>query len=357
MKEIGNRKKVLFFLPPNVGGAERMTITYAKLLDKDLYSIKFVVVGKERGDIINFIPEEYEALFIKTRNIYDFVTLRIYRLLRKECPDIVFCSLMYLSPRLIVAAKLKGNIKIIIRSNIGLFRINSSLSRFLTRKTFPLADKIILQTQEMYDEAREWFGDDIQDKFITIPNPIDKQTIDNNISTGKNPYDVSYMNYVFVGRISYVKGIDVLLNAFEEIIDKIPNARLYIVGKVESEDYYQSLLEFIKKNNISDRIIFVGFQINPHIYIKHADCLVLPSRVEGMPNVVIDAMYLKTPVVVTRSVPVIEELVDDEHGITIPVDDVNALAIAMLKMQNMNIEKSYSNMSESLVKNIFNTIC
>lgn len=353
MKEFISKKKVLLFLPPNVGGAERITVTYAKLLDSDLYNIKFVVVGREKGDIVKFIPKEYEVLFIKTRNIYDFVTFRICRLLKKECPDIVFCSLMYLSPRLIAAAKLKGNIKIIIRNNIGLFYILSPIGRFLTKKTFSLADKIILQTQEMYDEAKEWFGEDIQDKLITIPNPIDKQTIDNNISIGKNPYDDSFTNYVFVGRISHVKGIDVLLNAFVAIIDKIPNARLYIVGKVESEDYYQSLLEFIKKNNISDRVIFVGFQTNPHIYIKHANCLVLPSRVEGMPNVVIDAMYLKTPVVVTRSVPVIEELVDEEHGITIPVDDVIAMSKAMFNILNLDVKDSYDNISSDLVKQIF----
>lgn len=352
MRSLSNKKKVLFFLPPNVGGAERMTITYAKLLDKNKYDIKFVVVGRERGDIVKFIPEEYEVLFIKTRNIYDFVTFRIYRLLKKECPDIVFCSLMFLNPRVIAASKFKGNFYTIVRNDNSVLQLKL-INKLLVRLFYQKTDVIILQTQEMYNEIKKWFGDGIEEKLTIIPNPIDKQTIDNNISTGKNPYDDSFTNYVFVGRISHVKGIDVLLNAFVAIIDKIPNARLYIVGKVESEDYYQSLLEFIKKNNISDRVIFAGFQTNPHIYIKHANCLVLPSRVEGMPNVVIDAMYLKTPVVVTRSVPVIEELVDDEHGITIPVDDVKAMSKAMYNILNLDVKDSYDNISSDLVKQIF----
>lgn len=55
----------------------------------------------------------------------------------------------------------------------------------------------------------------------------------------------------------------------------------------------------------------------------------LPSRLEGLPNVVLDAMYLQTPVVVTRCVPVIDRIVNSEQGIIVDVEDVEGLASAM----------------------------
>lgn len=350
MKE--NRKKILFFLPPNIGGAERITITYAKLLDTNLYDIKFVVIGKEKGDIIKFIPCEFEFSFIKINTIYSFTTLKIFNLLKKEKPDVVFCSLIRLNTRVIAAAKLHKNIKVIIRNNIGLFRIKSIIDQFLIKLLYPKADNIILQTQEMYEECKKYFNNNLN-KVIVIPNPIDKTTIDNNIKGKTSPFNPNCCNFVFVGRVSYVKGLDILIKAFKKVSKEIENAKLYIVGKIEKEDYYKSISHFIETNNLKEKVIFTGFSTNPHIYIKNANCLVLPSRIEGMPNVVLDAMYLKTPVVATRSVQIIEEIVDSEHGITVPVDDIDTMSEAMIKALKLEVKKSYTNNSEELVRKLF----
>lgn len=350
-----NRKKIIFFLPPNIGGAERITITYAKLLDTNLYDIKFVVIGKEKGDIVKFIPCEFETLFINIRTIYHFATLKIYKLLKKERPDIVFCSLIRLNTRVIAAAKLHKNIKVIVRNNIGLFEIKTLINRFLVNLLYPKSDKIVLQTEEMLDECKKWFKNDLN-KFIVIPNPIDKATIDNNVKEKTSPLDPNCCNFVFVGRISYVKGLDILIRAFKKVSREIENAKLYIVGKIEQEEYYKSLLHIVEINKLTGKVIFTGFSTNPHIYIKNANSLVLPSRIEGMPNVVLDAMYLKTPVVVTRSVPIVEELVDSKHGITVPVDDIEAMSNAMIRILEINVKESYTNNSEELVKQIFSEV-
>ena len=65
-----NKRKILFFLPSSVGGAERMTITIAKMLPRNLFNVKFVIVHKSMGDIINFIPKEYGIIHIPIHNIY-----------------------------------------------------------------------------------------------------------------------------------------------------------------------------------------------------------------------------------------------------------------------------------------------
>ena len=104
---------------------------------------------------------------------------------------------------------------------------------------------------------------------------------------------------------------------------------------------------------MEDYVFFTGFTTNPHKYIKYADSFVLPSRIEGMPNVVLDAMYLKVPVVVTRSVPIIESIVDANHGITVPVEDVQALSEGMIKSLSIKVDLPYINDSEKMVRKIF----
>ena len=73
------KRKVLFFLPSNTGGAERMTITLAKMLPRDEFEVKFVIVHRSLGTIVNFIPPEYEVIHIPVHNIWCAATLRIIK--------------------------------------------------------------------------------------------------------------------------------------------------------------------------------------------------------------------------------------------------------------------------------------
>ena len=63
---------------------------------------------------------------------------------------------------------------------------------------------------------------------------------------------------------------------------------------------------------------------------------------EGNPNVLHEAMYLQVPVVATRSIPIIDQIVTSDRGFTVAVDDVNALSEAMQKAAVMTITKPYT---------------
>ena len=329
MNEIG--KYVLLFVPPSCGGAERVTITIAKILLKRGYKIKIAVVGKNRGEIAKFIPQGIDIIHIKIQTIWDFTTIKIIKTLKEEKPDIVFCSLMYLNSRVVLAAKIVGGIKIVIRNNNSI-KTESCLNKFLIKKIYPLADYIVMQTDEMRDEYIKWNGNK-SNNIRVLFNPVDIDSIDKN-ATLPSPFKDNTFNYVFVGRIEKVKGIDVLMESFSDIIKEQPNAFMYIIGKIDYEsDYYQYLKKLSKILNIESNIIWVGFTDNPYQYIKNANCLVLPSRREGLPNVVLEAMYLRTPVVVTRSVPVVKKIVAPERGIVVDVDNRKQLTDAMLKIR------------------------
>ena len=84
---VNNKKKILFFLPPSVGGAERVTITISRMLPIHDYSIEYYIVGKEKRQIESFIHDSSLIHHIKISSIWDFTTTKIYCVLKKEKPS------------------------------------------------------------------------------------------------------------------------------------------------------------------------------------------------------------------------------------------------------------------------------
>lgn len=330
------RKKIVFFTSPEVGGAERMTITIAKMLDPSQYEIKFYVIGRQKGNIINFIPQEFPVGLVKIRNIYDFTTIKLWYLLRRERPEVVFCSLIYLSVRVIKAAKCIGDIKVIIRNNIGLNVIGSKTLR-LCQKTYPSADVIIAQQEEMRDEIIRMIPA-VSDKVVALQNPIDTLSIDDK-ATAPSPFgNEEAIRYVWSGRVSREKGQDVLIRAFAKVREHFHNAQLFFIGKYSKEDpYYESLTALAIELGVSEAIRFVGYDSNPYRWVKHCDCFVQPSRLEGLPNALIEAMYLGKPVVATRCIPVVDRIVKDGYnGYIVNSEDIEGLANAMVKAPQLH---------------------
>ena len=189
-----NRKKVLFFLPPTVGGAERLTVLIAKMLPQDEFKVVFVVVGKALGDIVRFIPENYETHLLRIRGLWDFCTLRIAKLLLKEKPHAVFASLMYLNARVIWASKLFGT-KTIVRNNIDFFNALPK-NKWYAKLSYIWADYIIAQQDEMRDGIINVTHSNSQ-KVITLQNPIDTELIDKK-AKATSPYNKDDQSIKFV---------------------------------------------------------------------------------------------------------------------------------------------------------------
>ena len=129
---------------------------------------------------------------------------------------------------------------------------------------------------------------------------------------------------LFVGRLRHAKGLDVLLHALAGL--PVAGYQLRIVGDGELRKSLENLAVTL---GVRDKIVFLGFRSDVTALMSSADCLVLPSRWEGMPNVVLEAMAIGLPVVATR-VGGIPEVI--EHGLTgwlVPPEDPLALAAAL----------------------------
>ena len=360
MVTMQNKKIVLFFLPGSVGGAERMTVTIAKMLPLDEFIVKFVIVGKNRGNIEDFIPNEYDVLFVKIRNVYDFLTLRLYRIIRHERADYAFCSLRVLSARVILASQMFGKCKVIIRSEntwIKPYNFRRKVNHFYYRHSFPKAFRIITQQEEMRKDMLDYMPSLLPEKVLVMHNPLDYNRIDDG-AKASNPYPADEcINYVWVGSFSPEEGQDILVKAFSIVHAKSPISHLYFVGKYDfNKKYDKSIRDFVESNGLTHFVHFIGFDVNPYRWMKYCNCFVLPSRHEGLPNSLLEAMYLERPVVAAVCIPVIERIVEEGvNGYKVKSEDCVAMSEAMLKAVKLsNCKLTFRSASKEDFVNLFN---
>ena len=129
-----------------------------------------------------------------------------------------------------------------------------------------------------------------------------------------------------VGRLSPEKGQDVLLRAAARLRDMGARFQLALVGDGPWRAELEALVVRLK---LVGYVRFVGQQKDMDLVYAATDVLVLPSRKEGMPNVVLEGMLAGLPLVATQVGAVPDMLAAGENGVLVPADDDVALARAL----------------------------
>lgn len=151
-----------------------------------------------------------------------------------------------------------------------------------------------------------------------IPNGVDMSTI----KAAKNdvwPEDISKTgeSLVFIGRLDRQKGVDILLDAATDLLLCNKERQLLLIG----EGPLRSSLEVkISNSSVASQIHLLGYRSDALTLLSKAKAFLFPSRWEGMPNVVMEAMALGLPLITTPVDGVTELLGDDSHQIAIQSD-------------------------------------
>jgi len=180
-----------------------------------------------------------------------------------------------------------------------------------------------------------------QEKCVMIPNGVDTTIYYKLDSKGKKllrqrlGFNDDFI-VLFVGVIDQRKGIDTLIPAFRQVLLSIPRARLVLIGPPNREDknsyFMNSMIQLTHKYKIQDRVEFRGYDNNPAQYFQTADLFVLPSRQEGLANVLIEAMACGLPAIGT-SISGSEDLIENNiNGVLVRPGDSVELANAMTRM-------------------------
>lgn len=131
--------------------------------------------------------------------------------------------------------------------------------------------------------------------------------------------------FVFIGRLSPVKGVDILLRAWLRVLARAPGSRLLMVGGNEDVDY----AAMAHNSGVAGSIDFAGYQENVKPWLAASQALVLPSRREGGGLVALEAMALGLPVIGSNVGGIPEYVQDGRTGTIMPVADDISLAAAM----------------------------
>ena len=217
----------------------------------------------------------------------------------------------------------------------GLVRLGQPAVRFTYRLLHSIHARIIILSSRMKDYLAE--NDFILPNMQLIPNGVDITRYspqEESTNTAQKAHTV-----VCVSRMHYVKGIDILLQAWYLVQQELPQARLILVG---GGPMYAQFVELAKALGIEESVEFTGLQHDIPAYLHRAALSVLPSRFEGMPNAVLEAMACGLPCVATRvsgSEDIIQHAV---NGLLTEVEDYHGIAQALLiLLRNPAMTRAY----------------
>lgn len=205
--------------------------------------------------------------------------------------------------------------------------------RIVVKRVFRSADKIIALSDSYKELLEKSFNID-PDKIAVIPPGIDEDfpVLRHEPEDMRNRYRIPGNRVVVcVGRLSPEKGLDYLLRAFRTVVDRLPDASLLIVG----DGPLTNQLEYLSRElRLESHIKFAGRLSHEEIssVLAIADVVVLPSIIEGLPIVLLEAMAMGKPVVASRVGGIPEVVVDGESGILVAARNVRELTDALLSI-------------------------
>jgi len=138
---------------------------------------------------------------------------------------------------------------------------------------------------------------------------------------------------IHVGGFTFEKNHLRLIHIFENVVKKNPAASLHLAGNGPLK---QQVEELVQKKGLSDKVIFYGFRTDALQLIQEADVLLLPSIIEGLPGVILEAFYCKTPVVAYDVGGIKEILMNNNTGRLVAKGDEETFASEVLSASEEN---------------------
>jgi len=323
---------ILFVLPRfSGGGAERVLLNLMIQLHQREASVQLVVFD-DTGPLRMMLPESLPVDDLGTVSLRrSVIPLATY--IRRTRPKIVYSTLGYVNLALLLFSPLLPSAsKLWLReANLPSISLRNNQYRWLMwngyRWLYRYVDRLLVTSERMKSEFVELFK--VPPNMISLfPNPVDEEKIYQMAIQCERTYGTK-LRFVASGRMIHQKGFDRLLLWFADL--RSMNASLTILGNGELSEKLECLAASL---NISDRVMFAGFETNPWQWYATADAFLLPSRWEGMPNAALEALACGTPVIATAESGGIAEVAEQaEEGAVTVVDSADEFISAMERVR------------------------
>lgn len=333
------KNKKLVFIVHNLGfgGAQKMLVYVAETCLAEYQSVRLLALANYKTElkidekiVVNKLNYTFYSNIVK-KLIQKVKTIKeIHKYLLREKPDAI-CVFGLDTFFLARVAMIGMKIKIVVSERnapTSYGKVWYHFSKWLYRKS----DAIIFQLEDV----EKMYNLTIHRKSYVIPNPYKENGVE--CFEGRRKKIIVSAAAKFDRR----KGIDTLIKAFAEVHKEHQSYQLIIYGDGPLLKDYKKLASQLE---IKDCVLFPGLVNNVAEKIKDASVFVLPSRNEGIPNVLMEAMGVGVPCIACDCIPGGPRLLTNsgERGLLVPVDDVDRMAKAINSIiENPDLQKELS---------------
>jgi len=353
------QKKLILFMPSmDGGGVEKNLVLISNYLSKYIKNILLITYGRKFNTKFNKNINIINAGKNYKKNANKYYKYYV-------CLKILFQEALK-KPRISVFA-FQANIYCIILSIILDFKLivrsNSSPSGWSKSYIKNTIFKILLKYPKFIIVNSYHFKNELKKKFNissnVIYNPLNKKEI---LKKSNSKFKLDFfsskndLKIINISRFTDQKDHLTLLKGFKIINTKI-NSKLLIIGYGPNKSLIK---EYIRKNKLNKIVKIIKYQDNPYKFLKKADLFILTSLYEGLPNVILEAMFLKKFVISSNCPTGPKEILNNEkYGFLFKMKNHEELAKKIyLYKKNRNIYKKKINLGfKSLYRFDFENNC
>jgi glycosyltransferase involved in cell wall biosynthesis len=316
------------------GGAERAMLKLAGGIAGRGYDVD-LVLSRAEGHYLQEVPDSVRIVDLHARRVLSSIP-GLVRYLRRERPNAMLTSMNYVNIVGIWARTLaRVDTRLIVNEQNALSleashspRRRHRLMPRLIKRFYPWADGVTSVARGTADDLVGTAG--VSPNLIeVVHNPIVTTELRELVAEplGHPWFGPGQVPVVLgVGRLAPQKDFGMLVGAFAKVVVRRP-CRLMILGDGPER---ASLEALVAERGLTGSVDLPGWIPNPYPYMAHAGVFVLSSRWEGLPSVLIEALFCEVPVVATDCLSGPREILEGgRYGALVPVGDEEALAAAI----------------------------
>lgn len=317
----------------SMGGIERLTLNLCAHLDRNIFDPVVVCIsgGGPLEDEARAMGIPIEIVGVPVRNLPKAVSA-LKKTFAKLQPDIIHAN-----PGMVARLAAPKGIPIISQYHsmlLGRGKTSLMVDRYLGRKT----TNIIGISEAIARNAEKKIG--LQPGSIdVIYNGVDLDKVQRLSQEPAEPLPGAGLKVVFLGRLADEKAGDVLIKAWRDVARSFPEARLFFIGDGDKREEWENLAASLDVD-----ANFLGQRTNPYPLLKQADLFVLPSREGPFELVLVEAMALGLPCVVSDAGGIPE--VAGDAAVLFISEDTNACANAIVAfLRDASLRAKYAELA------------
>lgn len=362
------KKNILIFHQNMVmGGVEKVTLNILENLSREKFNIKVVLIEKH-GELIEKLPKDLEIIYLLDKSY------------SKDKKGLIK-FIGYLKELIVINKKSKKIIKerdILLNMNARNMRINLLFLKYKNKKIGWIHGNILNDfgkisekfNYKLFNQYSKIFNiskqgkKDFDDKFPKLRNKSEllynSFNIEGIIRKSKEEI-INEKDYLLsIGRLSYEKGFDLLIDAISLLKKDGIEKKLYIIGDGEEKE---NLKKQIEKLSLENNVFLLGFKENPYPWLKNSKLYILSSRGEGLPTVLIEALACQKAIVSANCLCGPREILDNgKYGLLVETENSSALKEGIKKLlldkelkenyENKSLKRAYDFSNENILKKL-----